>query len=96
MDCACHKGNQNCPVQKHNLSPPEQLPRPPTLPAQVGAETRRRKARRKELEGGVSDDSNQLPEDPADAKELRGGATAASDTEVSAVPPVTVILSKLF
>ncbi|XP_061075888.1 histone-lysine N-methyltransferase SETD5 isoform X2 [Conger conger] len=74
VDCACHKGNQNCPVQKHNLSPPELPLRPPSLPAQPGAETRRRKARRKELEGGVSDDSNQQPEDPADAK-------ATSDTE---------------
>uniref|UniRef100_A0A3Q3K9D3 SET domain-containing protein n=1 Tax=Monopterus albus TaxID=43700 RepID=A0A3Q3K9D3_MONAL len=25
VDCACHKGNQNCPVQKHNLSPREGL-----------------------------------------------------------------------
>lgn len=74
VDCACHKGNQSCPVQKHNLSPPDQAPRPPTLPAQVGAETRRRKARRKELEGVASDDSNQPPEDPADVK-------ATSDSE---------------
>uniref|UniRef100_A0A1A8JRD4 SET domain containing 5 n=1 Tax=Nothobranchius kuhntae TaxID=321403 RepID=A0A1A8JRD4_NOTKU len=49
VDCACHKGNQNCPVQKHNLSPPTQiLPSPP-----VGAETRRRKAQRKELESSL-------------------------------------------
>ncbi|KAG7478392.1 hypothetical protein MATL_G00080060 [Megalops atlanticus] len=81
VDCACHKGNQNCPVQKHNLSPPEQLLRAPSLPAPVGAETRRRKARRKELEGAVSDDSNQPPEDPADGKELQGGNAGASDTE---------------
>ncbi|KAG5836113.1 hypothetical protein ANANG_G00251150 [Anguilla anguilla] len=80
VDCACHKSNQNCPVQKHNLSPPEQLLRPHAARPD-GAETRRRKARRKELEGGVSDDSNQPPEDPADAKEPRGGAAAGSDTE---------------
>ncbi|KAJ8400635.1 hypothetical protein AAFF_G00394040 [Aldrovandia affinis] len=83
VDCACHKGNQNCPVQRHNLSPPEQLLRPPSLPAQAGAETRRRKARRRELEGGASDNSSQPPEDPADAKELRGGTAGTSDTEAS-------------
>ncbi|XP_018581399.1 histone-lysine N-methyltransferase SETD5 isoform X2 [Scleropages formosus] len=79
VDCACHKGNQNCPVQKHNLNPPEQLLRPPSLPVQVGAETRRRKARRKELEAGVlcsiSDESSQPPE------ETRGGSMGASDAE---------------
>ncbi|XP_066554450.1 histone-lysine N-methyltransferase SETD5 isoform X1 [Amia ocellicauda] len=88
VDCACHKGNQNCPVQKHNLSPMELLPPPPQppVPAQVGAETRRRKARRKELEvgtqGSVSDDnSNQQPEDPTDSKDHQGVLNAASDTE---------------
>lgn len=67
VDCACHKGNQNCPVQKHNQNPSEALLPPPQnpLPALPGAETRRRRARRKELEGSgmigsVSDDSNQL------------------------------------
>lgn len=67
MDCACHKGNQNCPVQKHNQNPSEALLPPPQnpLPTLPGAETRRRRARRKELEGSgligsVSDDSNQL------------------------------------
>lgn len=67
MDCACHKGNQNCPVQKHNQNPSEVLLPPPQnpLPTLPGAETRRRRARRKELEGNgligsVSDDSNQL------------------------------------
>uniref|UniRef100_A0A3B5KXH8 SET domain containing 5 n=1 Tax=Xiphophorus couchianus TaxID=32473 RepID=A0A3B5KXH8_9TELE len=43
VDCACHKGNQNCPVQKHNLSPMESFLNPTAL-------TRRRKAQRKELE----------------------------------------------
>ncbi|XP_027002066.2 histone-lysine N-methyltransferase SETD5 isoform X2 [Tachysurus fulvidraco] len=67
VDCACHKGNQNCPVQKHNQNPSEVLLPPPQnpLPTLPGAETRRRRARRKELEGNgligsVSDDSNQL------------------------------------
>ncbi|XP_053354495.1 histone-lysine N-methyltransferase SETD5 isoform X4 [Clarias gariepinus] len=67
VDCACHKGNQNCPVQKHNQNPSETLLPPPQtpLPTLPGAETRRRRARRKELEGSgligsVSDDSNQL------------------------------------
>ncbi|KAJ8367407.1 hypothetical protein AAFF_G00318100 [Aldrovandia affinis] len=81
VDCACQKGNQNCPIQKHNLSPPEQLLHPPSLPVQAGAETHRKKARRKELEGGVSDDSNQSPEEPTDAKELGGSNVGASDTE---------------
>lgn len=79
MDCACHKGNQNCPVQKHNQSPSESMLPPPQhpLPTLPGAETRRRRARRRELEGsggigGVSDDSNHLLD------ETQG----ASDTEV--------------
>ncbi|XP_015203763.2 histone-lysine N-methyltransferase SETD5 isoform X1 [Lepisosteus oculatus] len=88
VDCACHKGNQNCPVQKHNSSPMELLPPPPLppVPAQVGAETRRRKARRKELEvgnqGSMSDEnSNQQPEDPNDSKDPQGTITGTSDTE---------------
>uniref|UniRef100_A0A4W4E0I0 SET domain containing 5 n=1 Tax=Electrophorus electricus TaxID=8005 RepID=A0A4W4E0I0_ELEEL len=82
VDCACHKGNQNCPVQKHNQSPLESLLPPPHNPllALPGAETRRRRARRKELEGsgvigGVSDESNQLLDEP-------GEAHGASDAEV--------------
>ncbi|XP_035380230.1 histone-lysine N-methyltransferase SETD5 isoform X2 [Electrophorus electricus] len=81
VDCACHKGNQNCPVQKHNQSPLESLLPPPHNPllALPGAETRRRRARRKELEGsgvigGVSDESNQLLDEP-------GEAHGASDAE---------------
>ncbi|XP_022531414.2 histone-lysine N-methyltransferase SETD5 isoform X6 [Astyanax mexicanus] len=81
VDCACHKGNQNCPVQKHNQSPSESM-LPPTqhpLPTMPGAETRRRRARRRELEGsggfgGVSDDSNHLLDE-------HGEAQGASDTE---------------
>ncbi|KFO38334.1 SET domain-containing protein 5 [Fukomys damarensis] len=50
VDCACHKGNRNCPIQKRNPNAAElPLPPPPSLPT-IGAETRRRKARRKELE----------------------------------------------
>ncbi|XP_021115794.1 SET domain-containing protein 5 isoform X9 [Heterocephalus glaber] len=50
VDCACHKGNRNCPIQKRNPNATElPLPPPPNLPT-IGAETRRRKARRKELE----------------------------------------------
>lgn len=80
VDCACHKGNQNCPVQKHNLSPRENLLSPPSLPHPsplVGAETRRRKARRRELEGCLAD-SNQTLDQHQEAKELPG----TSDTEV--------------
>ncbi|XP_067315501.1 histone-lysine N-methyltransferase SETD5 isoform X3 [Pseudorasbora parva] len=79
VDCACHKGNQDCPVQRHNLRPP-QLPSPQSSPfALPGAETRRRRARRREMEGdrlvsSVSDESNQLLED---ANETQG----VSDTE---------------
>ncbi|XP_040851047.1 histone-lysine N-methyltransferase SETD5 isoform X1 [Ochotona curzoniae] len=49
VDCACHKGNRNCPIQKRNPNAAELPLPPPSLPT-VGAETRRRKARRKELE----------------------------------------------
>ncbi|GCB60479.1 histone-lysine N-methyltransferase SETD5 isoform X1 [Scyliorhinus torazame] len=66
VDCACHKGNQNCPVQKHNQGSME----PP-----VGAETRRRKARRKEwemeseLNQASDENSNQQQEEPAEPKD---------------------------
>ncbi|XP_042563779.1 histone-lysine N-methyltransferase SETD5 isoform X3 [Clupea harengus] len=85
VDCACQKGNQNCPVQKHNLSPMENLLPPPasgpTAASLPGAETRRRRARRREMEGGGaptggSDDSNQQPN--GDAQDREHGA---SDTE---------------
>ncbi|XP_057362956.1 histone-lysine N-methyltransferase SETD5 isoform X1 [Manis pentadactyla] len=67
VDCACHKGNRNCPIQKRNPNAAEPpLPPPPSLPT-VGAETRRRKARRKELEMELQneapeEDNNQQPE----------------------------------
>lgn len=81
VDCACYKGNQNCPVQKHNLSPKESFLNPSTLLSLTpvaGAETRQRKARRKEMEGSLVNDSNQVTEDNQEAKKLQG----TSDTEV--------------
>lgn len=81
VDCACHKSNQNCPVQKHNLSPRESLLTPPSLPPPtpvVGAETRRRKARRRELEGCLVSDSSQTLDQQQEAKDVQG----ASDAEV--------------
>ncbi|XP_040059252.2 histone-lysine N-methyltransferase SETD5 isoform X5 [Gasterosteus aculeatus] len=74
VECACHKGNQNCPVQKHNRSPRESLLSAPSLPplsTVEGAETRRRKARRA-LENCLAGDRNQHPE----AKEMQGGPDA--------------------
>ncbi|XP_043563711.1 histone-lysine N-methyltransferase SETD5 isoform X3 [Chiloscyllium plagiosum] len=66
VDCACHKGNQNCPVQKHNQG---------SVESPVGAETRRRKARRKEwemeseLNQPSDENSNQQQEEPAESKD---------------------------
>ncbi|XP_071349600.1 histone-lysine N-methyltransferase SETD5 isoform X3 [Trachinotus anak] len=79
VDCACHKGNQNCPVQKHNLSPRESFLSPPSLlpPSPlVGAETRRRKAQRREMEGCLASDSHQTLDEHQDAKELQGTSDA--------------------
>ncbi|CAL8340918.1 unnamed protein product [Lota lota] len=80
VDCACLKGSQSCPVQKHNLRPKEDLSCPPSAPSSLtGAETRQRKARKKEqgdgpATGGTSSsDSSQQQE----AGELH----AASDAE---------------
>lgn len=81
MDCACHKGNRNCPIQKRNPNAAEPpLPPPPSLPT-IGAETRRRKARRKELE---MEQQNEAPEEdnsqqPEQAPEK---VTVSSDHEV--------------
>uniref|UniRef100_A0A8C8H6G9 SET domain-containing protein n=1 Tax=Oncorhynchus tshawytscha TaxID=74940 RepID=A0A8C8H6G9_ONCTS len=104
VDCACHKNNQqNCPVQKHNLNPRETLGCPGTgsllppsqLTGHTGAETRRRKARRREIEGsgggsglgGMSDDSNQPPEESGEVREtLQGNGTDADKTQTSAAP----------
>uniref|UniRef100_A0A8C5SE20 SET domain containing 5 n=1 Tax=Laticauda laticaudata TaxID=8630 RepID=A0A8C5SE20_LATLA len=77
VDCACHKGNRNCPVQKRSLNPVEQLP-PPILDTLIGAETRRRKARRKELEQqGAASDENSNPQ----IEEVSEGPAAVSDNE---------------
>uniref|UniRef100_A0A8C8RQ52 SET domain containing 5 n=1 Tax=Pelusios castaneus TaxID=367368 RepID=A0A8C8RQ52_9SAUR len=82
VDCACHKGNRNCPVQKRSPNAAEHLP-PPVLSAlMIGAETRRRKARRKELEleqQGVGSDENSNQQ----AEEVPEGPAAASDNEVA-------------
>ncbi|XP_060095311.1 histone-lysine N-methyltransferase SETD5 [Heteronotia binoei] len=79
VDCACHKGNRNCPVQKRSSNAIDQLP-PPILDTLIGAETRRRKARRKELEqrGAVSDENSNPP-----AEDVPEGLAAASDNEVA-------------
>ncbi|KAL1273053.1 hypothetical protein QQF64_028915 [Cirrhinus molitorella] len=79
VDCACHKGNQDCPVQRHNLRPVQLLSPQSSNFALPGAETRRRRARRRELEGdrpltSVSDESNHLLEDANDTQ-------GVSDTE---------------
>uniref|UniRef100_A0A669P0D9 SET domain containing 5 n=1 Tax=Phasianus colchicus TaxID=9054 RepID=A0A669P0D9_PHACC len=72
VDCACHKGNRNCPVQKRSPNAAEHLP-PPVLGTLIGAETRRRKARRKELEmeqqsvvldENISQQTEEVPEGP--------------------------------
>ncbi|XP_061474895.1 histone-lysine N-methyltransferase SETD5 isoform X3 [Rhineura floridana] len=79
VDCACHKGNRNCPVQKRSPNTVEQLP-PPILDTLIGAETRRRKARRKELEQrGAASDENSNPQ----AEEVPEGLAAASDNEAA-------------
>ncbi|XP_077180952.1 histone-lysine N-methyltransferase SETD5 isoform X3 [Paroedura picta] len=80
VDCACHKGNRNCPVQKRSSNAIDQLP-PPILDTLIGAETRRRKARRKELEqrGAASDENS----NPQAAEEVPEGLAAASDNEVA-------------
>ncbi|XP_066473018.1 histone-lysine N-methyltransferase SETD5 isoform X2 [Tiliqua scincoides] len=79
VDCACHKGNRNCPVQKRSPNVVEQLP-PPILDTLIGAETRRRKARRKELEQrGTASDENSNPQ----AEEVPEGLAAASDNETA-------------
>ncbi|XP_037656985.1 histone-lysine N-methyltransferase SETD5 isoform X11 [Choloepus didactylus] len=80
VDCACHKGNRNCPIQKRNPNAAEPpLPPPPSLPT-IGAETRRRKARRKELE---MERQNEAPEENNDQQpeEIPDKVTASSDHE---------------
>ncbi|XP_064131037.1 histone-lysine N-methyltransferase SETD5 isoform X5 [Loxodonta africana] len=80
VDCACHKGNRNCPIQKRNPNAAEQpLPLPPSLPT-IGAETRRRKARRKELE---MEQQNEAPEENNDQQpeEVPEKVNVSSDHE---------------
>ncbi|XP_074406647.1 histone-lysine N-methyltransferase SETD5 isoform X2 [Zonotrichia albicollis] len=80
VDCACHKGNRNCPVQKRSPNAAEHLP-PPVLGTLIGAETRRRKARRKELEmeqQSLASDENGTQQ----TEEVPEGPAAVSDNEV--------------
>lgn len=86
VDCACHKGNRNCPVQKRSPNAAEHLP-PPVLGTLIGAETRRRKARRKELEmeqQGIASDENGSQQ----TEEIPEGPAAVSDNEVK---PLTLL-----
>ncbi|KAM6162003.1 histone-lysine N-methyltransferase SETD5 isoform 6-T6 [Erethizon dorsatum] len=80
VDCACHKGNRNCPIQKRNPNAAElPLPPPPNLPT-IGAETRRRKARRKELE---MEQQNEASEENSDQQpqEVPEKVNVSSDHE---------------
>ncbi|XP_036246928.1 histone-lysine N-methyltransferase SETD5 isoform X3 [Molothrus ater] len=80
VDCACHKGNRNCPVQKRSPNAAEHLP-PPVLGTLIGAETRRRKARRKELEmeqQSLASEENGTQQ----TEEVPEGPAAVSDNEV--------------
>ncbi|XP_075773396.1 histone-lysine N-methyltransferase SETD5 isoform X2 [Pelodiscus sinensis] len=81
VDCACQKGNRNCPVQKRHPSAAEH-PAPGPGRLVIGAETRRRKARRRELEleqqgAGSDENSSQRAEDAPE------GPAAASDNEAA-------------
>ncbi|XP_068120903.1 histone-lysine N-methyltransferase SETD5 [Hyperolius riggenbachi] len=82
VDCACHKGNRNCPVQKRN---PTVADLPPPLPAalSIGAETRHRKARRRELElqGYVLDDSSNHQNDELAETPVMESATADNEAD---------------
>ncbi|OCT83428.1 histone-lysine N-methyltransferase SETD5 isoform X3 [Xenopus laevis] len=94
VDCACHKGNRSCPILKRNPIPLD-LPPPATPPVlSIGAETRRRKAQRKELElqGCTEDRANhQTGEQP----KTPVADTATCDQEVreekKAEPAVPVV-----
>ncbi|XP_048643029.1 histone-lysine N-methyltransferase SETD5 isoform X12 [Marmota marmota marmota] len=80
VDCACHKGNRNCPIQKRNPNAAElPLPPPPTLPT-IGAETRRRKARRKELEMEQQNEASEENNDQQ-SQEVPEKVTLSSDHE---------------
>lgn len=91
VDCACHKGNRNCPVQKRSPNAAEHLP-PPVLGTLIGAETRRRKARRKELEmeqQGMASDENSSQQ----TEEVPEGPAAVSDNEVKPLTLLYMFLS---
>lgn len=93
VDCACHKGNRNCPVQKRSPNAAEHLP-PPVLGTLIGAETRRRKARRKELE--MEQQSIALDENGSQqTEEVPEGLAAVSDNEVKSLPPCYICYSVL-
>ncbi|KAM8931119.1 histone-lysine N-methyltransferase SETD5 isoform 2-T2 [Pelodytes ibericus] len=99
VDCACHKGNRNCPVQKRNPNAAE-LP-PPVAPVlTIGAETRRRKARRKELEqqGFTADESTNhhvedLPEVPP-AEVVTSDQESRDDSKAEVIMQVLENLDK--
>ncbi|XP_017292617.1 histone-lysine N-methyltransferase SETD5 isoform X2 [Kryptolebias marmoratus] len=99
VDCACHKGNQNCPVQKHNLSPRENLLSPPTLALPsppVGAETRRRKAQRKELESCLlssSSSSHEQQQGSSDTEEKTQDGIKVEEGEEGDVEENGILIS---
>ncbi|KAM9814028.1 histone-lysine N-methyltransferase SETD5 [Neosynchiropus ocellatus] len=78
VDCACHKGNHTCPVQKHNIAPHEGLQNSilPLLSPHIGAETRRRKAWRKELQGCIEGGDKSATEQPQELKDLQKNSDA--------------------
>ncbi|XP_073900435.1 histone-lysine N-methyltransferase SETD5 isoform X16 [Castor canadensis] len=95
VDCACHKGNRNCPIQKRNPNAAElPLPPLPSLPT-IGAETRRRKARRKELE---MEQQHEAPEENSDQQrqEVPEKVTVSIDHEILGVQPnITSVLKEV-
>ncbi|XP_013855260.1 SET domain-containing protein 5 isoform X2 [Austrofundulus limnaeus] len=97
VDCACHKGNQNCPVQKHNLSPRESLLSPPVvaLPSPpVGAVTRRRKAQRKELESCLLSSSHEQQQGSSDTEDKTQDGIKVEEADEGDVEENGIISSK--
>ncbi|XP_053722907.1 histone-lysine N-methyltransferase SETD5 isoform X3 [Synchiropus splendidus] len=78
VDCACHKGNQTCPVQKHNIAPHEGLQNSilPLPSPHIGAETRRRKAWRKELQGCIDGEDKSATDQPQELKDPQKNSDA--------------------
>lgn len=99
VDCACHKGNRNCPIQKRNPNAAEPpLPPPPILPT-MGAETRRRKARRKELEmeqqnEAAGEDNGQQPEQAPEKVTIPSDNEVISSSTPSLFPSLSPSLSQ--